>query len=89
MQVTTKIGRGIHCYKGIQINPKNCEDIKTVCENSCMAQELFQERSAIIQRTGKEEYTDSFKQLLSVVGQCTRWGIVRKEVCIIDVWQGN
>ena len=90
LQLSTRVKKGVCSYKGIQVTPKNCADVNTVYEDSYMVQDLFVDRSAVSRRaSGERGYTESFKQLLSVVGQFIRWAIVRKEICVFDGWKTN
>lgn len=90
MQNSSKVTRGSISYHGIRISPDNCIDIHTVYEDGYIVQDVFQERTAAQRlNSGRKQYTQSFRQLTSVIGQFMRWAIVRKEIPLFDGWKEN
>ena len=90
LRTTSRIKAGKPGYKSFPISPENCVDVDIVYKDSYLTGDLFEGNARVNRsRLMNRNYSESFKQLLSVLGQFVRWAIVRKEIQITNGWKAN
>ena len=90
MLCETRVSKGVTSYKGVSVYPENCLDINTVYKDNYLCQDVFQGNANVNKDLPfKSTYSESFKQLLSVMGQFVRWCIVQKEIPVFEGWKQN